>query len=290
MIIANPISDLVFKWMMDDARIARFFIETILEENVTEVEVKPQEITTLGQDQEALELANLALFRLDFVATIKTGIGTYKKVLIEIQKARKQTDIMRFRNYLGEQYRKEDEVNTTIGKTLMVLPIVTIYLLGFKLPEINTPVVKVSRVYTDQITHQTIEQRNDFIEKLTHDSFVVQIPRIESKLQTKLQRLLTFFEQNYFVEPTGVIKEYPYQTDDEEIKRIAEKLHFVGTDPENRKRLAIEQESYRIYYSAQKENLETIKELEEQLGATEAIVKRQEEEIAELTRKLLGDA
>ncbi len=60
---------------------------------------KPQEGTVF------LEQRSLTVYRLDFSAKIKTTEGT-KTVLIEIQKAKLATDIIRFRKYLGEQYQK----------------------------------------------------------------------------------------------------------------------------------------------------------------------------------------
>lgn len=126
MIIANPIYDVVFKRMMENEKVANFFIGTLLEETIETIEVKPQEFTYTN------ELIGIALFRLDFIATIKTKSGDLKKVLIEIQKAKNQIDLMRFRNYLAEQYKKEDEINGE--KT--ILPITTIYILGFKLPDL----------------------------------------------------------------------------------------------------------------------------------------------------------
>ena len=109
MVIANPIYDVVFKRMMENERVAKFFIGTLLEETIETVEVKPQEFTYTD------ELAGLAVFRLDFIATIKSENGSYKKVLIEIQKAKNQIDLMRFRRYLAEQYKKEDIIN---GKSI----------------------------------------------------------------------------------------------------------------------------------------------------------------------------
>ncbi len=82
MVIANPIYDVVFKKMMENERVAKFFISTLLEQTIETVEVKPQEFTYTD------ELAGLSVFRLDFVTTIKTEDGTLLKVLIEIQKAK----------------------------------------------------------------------------------------------------------------------------------------------------------------------------------------------------------
>ena len=183
MIIANPIYDVVFKFLMEDERIAKFFIGTLLEETIEEIAMRPQEITHRipGDAGEGI-----TVFRLDFVATVKTAKGEFKKVLVEIQKARNEVDLMRFRNYLGEQYKRQDEVH---GK-MMTLPITTIYLLGFNLPEIDASVVRVNREYTDLLSHQVIAHKSEFIEQLSHDCHVVQLKRIKGKVQTKLERLL----------------------------------------------------------------------------------------------------
>ena len=58
MVIANPIYDVVFKKMMENERVAKFFIGTLLEQVIETVEVKPQEFTYVD------ELAGLSLFRL----------------------------------------------------------------------------------------------------------------------------------------------------------------------------------------------------------------------------------
>ena len=35
-----------------------------------------------------------------------------QQILIEIQKAKNEIDLMRFRRYLGEQYKKEDQIKS----------------------------------------------------------------------------------------------------------------------------------------------------------------------------------
>src|SRR5436190_7762229 len=156
MIIANPIYDVVFKRLMENDKVAKFFIGTLLDETVEEIQVKPQEFTYTD------ELAGLAVFRLDFIATIKTKEGDFKKVLIEIQKARNQMDLLRFRNYLAEHYKKEE----TVGEDKIILPITTIYILGYKLAELDSPCIKVERNYKDLISKTDIDVKCDFVEKL----------------------------------------------------------------------------------------------------------------------------
>jgi len=253
MIIANPIYDVVFKKLMENNKVAKFFIGTLLNENVVEVEFKPQEYTYEGEfqdgDPQAIDVIEerirkrhlIWVYRLDFIATIKTEDGEYKKVLIEIQKARNLIDLMRFRRYLAEQYKKEDIINNV--KT--ALPITTIYILGFTLPEIDSACVKVDRNYIDLINNRKIERKSDFIEKLTHDSYIVQVDRITDRYQTRLDKLLSIFEQSNFEDERKIVRYYTHNADIEEIKIITDMLHYVGTKPEERKRIENEQEAWR---------------------------------------------
>jgi molybdopterin converting factor small subunit len=254
MVIANPIYDVVFKRMMENDKVAKFFIGTLLEQTIETVVVKPQEFTYTDK------LAGLAVFRLDFIATIKTETGELKKILIEIQKAKNQIDLMRFRNYLAEQYKKEDDVN---GEK-MVLPITTIYILGFKLPEITSACLKVERNYKDLVNNSRIETKSEFIEKLTHDSYVVQVDRITNKYQTKLDKLLSLFEQTNFIDDRKIVKEFTHKIDNEYIKLSTDILHFSGTNTDERKKIETEQEAWRTV-NAMFEDKEKkfLKELEE---------------------------
>ena len=254
MIIANPIYDTVFKRMMENERVAKFFIGTLLEQEIESVEVKPQEFTYID------ELAGLAVFRLDFIATLRTEKGELKKVLIEIQKAKNQIDLMRFRRYLGEQYKKEDKINNEN----YALPITTIYILGFKLPEIETACIKVERNYKDLVNKKIIDKKSDFVEKLTHDSFIVQVDRITNRYQTSLDKLLSVFEQNNFVDDNKITKEFQHPTDTEDLKILTDILHHTGINPEERKQIEIEQEAWRsvnaMFEDKERELLNKLKE------------------------------
>jgi len=235
MVIANPIYDVVFKRMMENEKVAKFFIGTLLEQTIETVEVKPQEFTYTD------ELAGLSVFRLDFIATIKTETGEYKKVLIEIQKAKNEIDVMRFRNYLAEHYKKED----TINNEKVVLPITTIYILGFKLPEIDTSCIKVERNYKDLVNKIILETKSDFVEKLTHDSYVVQVEKITDRYSTRLDKLLSVFEQTNFIDDKKIIKEFKHTTDLEEVQIMTDILHYSGTDPIEKRKIETEQEAWR---------------------------------------------
>jgi hypothetical protein len=296
--IANPIFDTVFKHLMENNRIARFFVETIIDCPVESITVKPQDYTYFrttrqmlaksGLTSEEIEkIENLSIFRCDFVAVIRTPEG-YRKVLIEIQKARNIVDLMRFRNYLGEQYKRKDAITVDGKEEEEPLPIITIYLLGFKLPETDAIVIRVSRTYHDMITDKDLDVKSEFIECLTHDSYVVQIPRIEGKTRTRLEQLLSVFEQNYFIDDKGIRKAYHYDVDDENIRSILELLYHTGADPEKQKEMEDEWWSNELWeevivkkdkkIALQKQEIEEkIKEIEENKKEIEEKDKENEE-------------
>ena len=250
MYIANPIYDTVFKHLMENERIARFFIETIIGMPIESISVSQQERTLFTLPASILipetETTNknkpLSVIRYDFLATIRTPDG-YKKVLIEIQKAKNELDMARFRTYVGEQYRRKDKIIVDGKETEDYLPIITIYLLGFKLPGTDAIVIHVSRTYKDVIGCRDLEIKSEFIECLTHDSFVVQIPRIEGKTRSRLEKMLNVFEQKYFYDDTKILKQFLYDEHDEEIREMLHVLSLVGADPEKREEIELERRS-----------------------------------------------
>jgi hypothetical protein len=282
-IIANPIYDTVFKRLMENQRIAKFFISTILDRQVEDIAVLPQEFTykldktkvseKVKYEEKEGKVQYYSFFRLDFMATICEDDGRRRKILIELQKSWDTLDVMRFRKYLGEQYSRVDIID---GKETM-LPMTTIYILGSNLAEIKCPCIKVGHTHIDMLNKTTIETKSEFIENLTHDSYVIQAGRItDVRYTTNLDKLLSIFEQKHFIiEGSDVMKTYPYQPDDENMELITDILYEMGVDPQKRKEIEDEKEALRVYNLRHGEDM---KKLEEQAKTIEEQAKR----IAEL--------
>ena len=281
MIIANPIYDVVFKKMMENERIAKFFIGTLLNKTIESITLKPQEFTY--QDK----LTALAVFRLDFIAVIKEQDGTNRKILIEIQKAQNHFDLMRFRNYLAEQYKKEDTTNDEEGH--QPLSITTIYILGYPLKEIKTACVHVERQYKDLINNAILTEKNDFIEKLTHDSYIIQVKRITGRYQSSLDKLLSIFEQNHFVYDNTIIKEYLHKVDEKHIEEIVQMLHYSGTDPKTKAEIETEQEAWRTVNAMLGDTKKKMEKMEEKIGEMKEKMGETKEKLGEAEEKL-GEA
>lgn len=190
--IANPIYDAVFKYLLDDNDLAKLLLSTILGEEIVELTFSPQEHTTkLDQPR------HFTVYRLDFAATIQNTAGDTRKVLIEVQKAKLATDIMRFRRYLGEQYRDDNNVIPTEDGYKQALPLLTIYFLGHGLDHSQAPVIHVKRESRDLATGEPLARQENFIESLTHDSYVIQIPHLRGHRRNAVEELLQIFNQEY---------------------------------------------------------------------------------------------
>ena len=222
--VANPIYDIVFKYLLSDNEIAKLIISNIIDEDIVSLKLKPTEHNVSGIGER-----KLAVYRIDFAATIKNKDGSEKLVLIEIQKAKFHEDIIRFRKYLGKQYSDENNV-VTIDDKKVPLPIVTIYFLGHRLDHARNPVIKVKRKYYDAITNEKIKEKEKFIESLTHDSFIIQIPELTQEKRNKLEVLLSIFDQSLCTEFSRHYLELQEESYPSEYQKIIRNLLKAGAE------------------------------------------------------------
>lgn len=259
--IANPIYDVVFKYLLEDLEIARELLSTILGANITWLQVKPQE--TLVQDDNG----EIKIFHLDFKATIDLEGGKQKTVLIELQKAKKSYDILRFRKYLGENYAKEEVRKNEKGELESYsLEIVSIYILGFKLDGVNVPVLKVSRKFEDAITHEEVLANNEFIFNLTHESYTIQIPRLQNHQRNQLEEVLEIFSQDNVTDDLHILN-FTKQAKNPLVKKMLRRLSKAAADEKIKKTMDAEDMIARLI---SREMAQKVKEYEEKLKESEA--------------------
>jgi len=293
MFIANPIYDVVFKYLLDDNKIAKLFVSEIIGEDVETLEYRPSE-----HRAQLNKGAGFTVYHVDFAATIKTKGGEHKKVIIEIQKAKFSSDIMRFRKYLGLQYMDENnylnEPDKPYGKR-KALPIISIYFLGFALKNIDSPVIAVKRKYYDVVTKKEIKAKDEFIESLTHDSFVIQIPYLKRKRRTDLEILLSIFDQTKKLYDKHILEvdesEFPEKYrpiirrlqkahEEKDVRDVMEAEDYYLRNLEDYERDAAEKERL----IAEKENL--IAEKENLITEKEKLIAEKEKALAEKEKAL----
>ncbi len=234
--IANPVYDVVFKYLMNDNSIAKKIISLIIGEEIATLDFQPTEYSDdvdKGRD-------SLTVYRLDFAATIQLPDKSFKRVIIEIQKAKFATDIMRFRNYLGKQYSNKDNVYVQDNRQ-KACPILSIYFLGHRLENIHIPVTRVERKYYDNATGEELSIQEDFIESLTHNSFVIQIPELRKKRRNLLEQVLSVFEQPVS-DKTPHFLDFSESDYPPEYREVVRRLIKAGAEPRVRQTMDVEDE------------------------------------------------
>ena len=186
--VANPLYDIVFKYLLEDERIARIILSALLKEDVVKVETRRNEYSNISRD-------SLSIFRIDFGATIHKADGSEQLILIEIQKTWVETETLRFRQYLGAQYANPMNMSAE-SKGVYGIPMVTVYLLGHRLGAIEEPVLYVRRHSYDYNGRPVTKGiPNPFVDSLTHDSIIVQIPLLHGQINNRLDKVLSVFDQ-----------------------------------------------------------------------------------------------
>ena len=199
--IANPMYDAVFKHLLEDPASAKLIVGSILGEKIESLEMLPQETAVEVGSPPAAETEGVGftVLRVDFAATVRTVAGEHLRVLIEVQKARYSDDVMRFRRYLGTHYADERNAVTYLEdgrERSRPRRLTTIYFLGEPLSRTDATVLKVAREYVDAVTGQRLAVREEFVEALTHDCYVVQVSRLPARRRNDLEKLLSVFDQD----------------------------------------------------------------------------------------------
>ena len=236
--IANPVYDTVFKYLMEDERIARTILSALLKKDVVAVEMRPHEYSNDRYD-------SLSVFRIDFGATIRDADGKENLILIELQKTWLETETLRFRQYLGVHYSNPKNIR----KDGNALPMVAVYLLGHKVGDIEEPVIYVNKQicsYDSRLVTKGLP--NPFVESLTHDSIIVQIPRLHGQINNRLDQVLSIFDQTRVDnEDSHVLRFEDKAFDgDADMIRILHRLTMAAADADMRHRMNVEDE----YFSA----------------------------------------
>ncbi|WP_455614023.1 hypothetical protein [Bacteroides congonensis] len=237
-IIANPIYDAVFKFLMEDKKVAKIFLSALLKKDIIDLEMRRHEYTSM-------EHTRISLFRIDFSAKIRENDGSEHLVLIELQKTWLITETLRFRQYLGTQYLNKENIieekNEHGQRRTYGLPIISIYILGHPLGDLTEPVVYVRRRYLDY-DDNPLPSPDPFIESLTHDSIIVQIPFLTGRTRNRLERLLSVFDQEYRQADSEHYLEINDEHLDDEVKYVVHRLLKAAAAPDVRRAMEIEDE------------------------------------------------
>lgn len=238
--IANPIYDSVFKYLIEDERIARTLLSALLKKEVVEVHVRRHEYTNGSRDK-------ISMFRIDFGAQVKEADGSRHLILIELQKTWLETETLRFRQYLGAQYANPENIPSENNRDGYAIPMVAVYLLGHRVGGIEEPVLYVSHKSFDYNGTEVFRGLPDpFVDSLVHDSIIVQIPLLRGQVNNRLEKVLSVFDQtmkDHNNRQVLTLDEDQY-AGDEEMMYILRRLLAAASDSKLRQDMNVEDEFF----------------------------------------------
>ena len=201
-IIANPIYDTVFQYLMDDIESAKIIISTLINRPVLNLIALSNNLVHIEKKEQ--EEKYLRLMRLDYTAEILNPDNSKELVSIELQKARLKSDEIRFRKYLAENLKKTEVITLekinpetnkpyTMEKAYRCIPI---FILNFEIEkEIFDLVLQTEHIIKGIFTEKELVTNNDFLENLMYNIIVVQLPhinRVTQELKNQQHKLALF--------------------------------------------------------------------------------------------------
>ena len=271
--IANPIYDAVFKYLMEDERVAKTLLSALLQREMVEVEVRKHEYTNGSRDK-------ISMFRIDFSAKVRQDDGTLKLILIELQKTWLETETLRFRQYLGTQYANPDNILKDNNPMGYGIPMVTVYLLGHRVGDIEEPVLYVNHKAYDYDGKEVTKGVPDpFVDSLVHDSIIVQIPLLRGQINNRLEEILSVFDQTHKDKKNRQVIniDEDLYAGDEDMNRIIHRLLSAASDAKLRQDMNVEDE----YFTAIENRDTAIMKRDQIIAEQNAQIAEQDAQIAE---------
>ncbi len=269
--VANPIYDSVFKYLMEDERIARIILSALLKKEVVEVQIRRNEYTNGFRD-------NISMFRIDFGARIREDDGSQRLILIELQKTWLETETLRFRQYLGAQYANPENMVHEEMRPPYGIPMVAVYILGHRVGNINVPVLYVNHKSYDYDGHEVTQGLPDpFVDSLVHDSIIVQIPLLHGQINNRLYKVLSVFDQTNKEKDNRQLVELDeanYQ-DDADMQYILHRLIMASGDAQLRQDMNVEDE----YFQA-------IEDRDTAIMSRDKMIKEKDQQISQQNQQL----
>lgn len=162
---------------------------------------------------------------------------------------------------------------------------VTVYLLGHKVGNIEEPILYVNHKSYDYNGHEITQGLPDpFVESLVHNSIIVQIPRLHGHVNNRLEEVLSVFDQNRtneFNHHIININEEEYANDDDMLY-IVRRLTAAAANAKLRHDMNVEDE----FFTAIENRDTTIMNNEREIAEQRAYINEQKCQINEQQSQL----
>jgi flagellar biosynthesis GTPase FlhF len=290
--IANPMYDVVFKYLMEDNAVAITFLSALTEMDIVSLQPLPQELSLDADGDRERGVKpfgrNLSIYRLDYSARIRNRDGEEKIIIVEIQQKKVQGQQMRFRKYLGKQYENDTfvkKVKTPTGREYDIgIPILAIYFIGEQLEGFrDAPIVLIRPSALERYSQHRLDGTNAFVEALFHEGIIINVSFLGRDGRDGLEVLLSIFSPlNKTTNPQIMsVQETKFM---EKYQPILRRLRAATQDKEVRNKMTVEDdfleemERYERNYEEMLFKMKEVRQREEEAQRKEEEAQRKEEE------------
>jgi hypothetical protein len=193
--------------------------------------------------------------------------------MIELQKAKFSSDIMRFRRYLGVHYRNPNNTYGD-GDNKKARQIYCIFLLGYDIGITDNPLIYVDPRVRDS-SKKEININNEFIEGLHHQTWIVQIDQLKRRRRNDMEQLLSIFDQENIANDSHHILNIDEDAFPEVYRPIIRRL-----------RMACESEEIQIEMEMEDDYMQELMDKERLIAQKDEENKTQKEKIKEKNKAL----
>lgn len=232
--VANPLYDAVFKYLMEDERIAKTILSALLKKKVLEVSIRRNEYANVTRNEA------ISMFRIDFAAKVMEENGKSSLMLIELQKTWLSNTLHK-RRYLYPQYNNSANQDSTC-------PIIDINILGHRVGDIETPLIYIKNKIAYDYEGREITKGfpESFIANFKRDCVIFQVPLLDNLKCDNVRQILSVFSQDCLAKHEKQL----IQLDDSDSKyinnneafHIIYKLLAAASNPDMRTKMRLEEE------------------------------------------------
>ena len=169
---------------------------------------------------------------------------------------------------------------------------VAVYLLGHRVGNIKEPIVYVNHDVFDYNGNIVADGNEEpFVESLTHNSIIVQIPLLHGNVNNRLEKVLSVFDQTLVEGDTQQvlkIDEDKY-ADDNDMLYVLHKLTAAAANSEMRQDMNVEDEYYQAIEdrdTAIMQRDKILKEQSEQLSQKDEQLSQKDEQLSQKDKQL----
>ncbi len=162
---------------------------------------------------------------------------------------------------------------------------VTIYIMGHRVGDIDVPVLYVShKAYDYEGREVTKGMPDPFVESLVHDSIIVQIPLLHGVINNRLDEVLSVLDQTKRDkdDPHLLCLDESRYTDSSDMNYIVHRLTAAASNPQMRQNMNVEDE----YYSAIEDRDTAIMSRDKKIKEQDGKIKEQDGKIKEQDGKI----